>query len=73
MITTQALEEFKEKLIAASVKESSESSNTHNAQGESYLSLPWIIDSGATNHMTGSPKKFPSYKPRSGREKSMYC
>jgi hypothetical protein len=32
-------------------------------------SNPWIIDSGATNHMTGSSKSFSSYTPRSGKER----
>jgi hypothetical protein len=69
VIVAHELEKFKEKLMAASTEGSSENSNTQGAEGENLISVPWIIDLGATNHMTGSPKKFSSYTPRSGREK----
>ncbi|CAL5357812.1 unnamed protein product [Camellia sinensis] len=32
-------------------------------------SSPWIIDSGATDHMTGTSSFFHSYSPSSGRDK----
>jgi hypothetical protein len=32
-------------------------------------SLPWIIDSGATDHMTGCSSFFDSYSPCSGKDK----
>jgi hypothetical protein len=31
--------------------------------------IPWIIDTGATNHMSGSPKEFKTYLPCSGKDK----
>ncbi|KAK8923657.1 hypothetical protein KSP39_PZI019078 [Platanthera zijinensis] len=36
---------------------------------ESMTSPQWIIDSGATDHMTGSASGFVSYTPLSGRDK----
>lgn len=47
------------------------------AQKGNYLSAaldtntcyPWIIDSGATDHMTGSSKKISSYSPCAGNQK----
>ena len=35
----------------------------------SYSSLPWIIDYGASDHMTGSSPVFSAYKPHSGQDK----
>ena len=35
----------------------------------SHTSLPWIIDSGASDHMTGSSPVFCAYTPCSGRDK----
>ena len=35
----------------------------------SHTQLPWIIDSGASDHMTGQPSVFSSYKPYSGHDK----
>jgi hypothetical protein len=65
----QALEEFKAKLMAATADGPSEASSSHDGKGEDGSPTPWIIDSGATNHMTGSPQNFSSYTPRSGRDR----
>jgi hypothetical protein len=46
-----------------------ETSKSPGIEGEKNLISPWIIDSGATNHMTCSPKFFSSYKPLSGRDR----
>ncbi|GMP25929.1 hypothetical protein CsSME_00002576 [Camellia sinensis var. sinensis] len=35
----------------------------------SYKSVPWIIDSGASDHMSGSSDLFSDYKPSSGHDK----
>ncbi|CAL5365889.1 unnamed protein product [Camellia sinensis] len=34
-----------------------------------HTSLPWIIDSGASDHMSGSSDLFSAYKPSSGQDK----
>lgn len=44
-------------------------SSTQVGKGVNHLLTPWVIDSGATNHMAGLSKYFSSYTPRSGREK----
>ncbi|RVW20671.1 hypothetical protein CK203_112325 [Vitis vinifera] len=36
---------------------------------KSNVHCPWIIDSGATDHMTGSSQIFSSYKPCAGNKK----
>jgi hypothetical protein len=61
-----ALEEFKS-MVAAVSTDVPESAST--SQGVNCSSNSWIIDSGATNHMTGSSKNFLSYTPRSGKER----
>ena len=35
----------------------------------SHSSFPWIIDSGASDHMSGSSNIFSAYKPYSGQDK----
>ena len=66
----QAFEEYKAKIMAATTEVPAEStSSSHAAQGVNHSFDPWIIDSGATNHMTGSPKEFSSYMPRSGKDR----
>jgi transposase InsO family protein len=44
----------------------SQGTNPHALEKESKY---WIIDSGATNHMTGTPNLFTSYIPCSGKDK----
>jgi hypothetical protein len=36
---------------------------------QTYTNKPWIINSGATNHMTGASNLFASYIPCSGKDK----
>uniref|UniRef100_A0ACD5Y3R9 Uncharacterized protein n=1 Tax=Avena sativa TaxID=4498 RepID=A0ACD5Y3R9_AVESA len=55
-VALQALEEFKAKLMSASEKGPHEASTSSGKEGDNHLNTPWIIDSGATNHMTGSPR-----------------
>ena len=67
-VTARAVEEFKAKLMStAEVPEATSSANI--SQGVNDLLTSWIIDSGATNHMTGSSKCFSSYAPRSGKDR----
>ena len=68
-ITLQAFEEFKAKLMPAATEGQREASSSSGIEGEKHLITPWIIDSGATNHMTGSPRYFSSYTPRSGKDR----
>jgi hypothetical protein len=65
----QYSEELKSKLMSATSERFGEGSLSLCAGSENYLSAPWIIDSGATNHMTGSPRRFLSYAPRSGKDR----
>ena len=69
-VTTQALEEFKGKLMANTSEGPAEAtSDAHSGKGTKNCLTSWIIDSGATNHMTGSSKNFSSYTPCSGRDR----
>lgn len=75
-VAAQALEEFKSKLMASSTDgPSASTSSFHASRGVNQSQISnssnnsWIIDSGATNHMTGSPKEFSSYVPRSGKDR----
>lgn len=54
-------------MTAATTDVPESASTSHASQGVNCSSNPWIIDSGATNHMTGSSKKLSSYTPRSGK------
>ncbi|GAV70886.1 hypothetical protein CFOL_v3_14384 [Cephalotus follicularis] len=45
------------------------SSTSYPFSGISSHSSPWIIDSGASDHMTGCSGQFNSYKPCSGGDK----
>ncbi|XP_047050912.1 uncharacterized protein LOC124656163 [Lolium rigidum] len=62
----QYSEELKSKLMSATSERFGEGSLSLCAGSENY---PWIIDSGATNHMTCSPRRFLSYAPRSGKDR----
>ena len=69
-VTAQSLEEFKAKLMVNNTEGPAETtSNAHPRKGTNDLLTSWIIDSGATNHMTGSSNLFSSYTPRSGRDR----
>jgi hypothetical protein len=65
----QALEEFKEKMMTATTHNPEAASCSSDAQGANFSLNSWIIDSGATNHMTGSPKDFITYMPHSGKDR----
>jgi hypothetical protein len=79
----QALEEFKSKLILADkdVATAGPSSSISSFYAGTYTGMdnqsnpnnnypvPWIIDTGATNHMSGSPKEFKTYLPCSEKDK----
>src|SRR3954471_3846107 len=43
--------------------------NTHSYAYLLHESDPWLIDSGASKHMTGKSTVFTSYSPQSGRDK----
>src|SRR3954467_3559508 len=47
----------------------SSSKTAHSYASLIHNSDPWIIDSGASKHMTGNFKFFTSYSPLSGRDK----
>lgn len=78
VVDMQALEEFKSNL-----KLSEDSSSSHtSSKADSSLNVIaqgmkphqtqsnlWIIDTGATNHMTGASNLFTSYTPSSGKDK----
>ena len=80
VVDAQALEEFRSKLKVSeglsptkgsstadsSFHAMSQGTNPHALEKESKY---WIIDSGATNHMTGTPNLFTSYIPCSGKDK----
>lgn len=66
------------KLLQSSNVSSNSSPSCSLAQKDNYLnatllsvhsSHPWIIDSGATDHMTGFAKLFLSYNPYAGNQK----
>jgi hypothetical protein len=63
-----AVEEFKSMMTTTATDVPESASTSHASQGVNCSSNPWIIDSGATNHMTGSSKSFSSYTPRSSKE-----
>ena len=65
----QTSKDLKAKLMSATSQESGEVSGSLSVGSENDLSAPWIIDSGATNHMTGSSRRFLSYAPRSGKDR----
>jgi hypothetical protein len=83
VVDVQALKEYKSKLKVSEGSTSSQGSSTTassfhaTSQGikpyHMHLSKvrpkPWIIDSGATNHMTGASNLFTSYTPCSGKDK----
>uniref|UniRef100_A0ACD6AQ01 Uncharacterized protein n=1 Tax=Avena sativa TaxID=4498 RepID=A0ACD6AQ01_AVESA len=70
VVTAHALEEFKAKLMATNAAGPSETTpDAHTGKGSNQMLTSWIIDSGATNHMTGSSKFFSTYIPRSGRDR----
>jgi hypothetical protein len=50
-VIAQALEEFKSKLMASTAEGPADG---HAEKGMDDCLTSWIIDSGATNHMTGS-------------------
>ena len=56
---------------ASSAEGSSTSSSFHatSQDNTNRIHTPWIIDSGATNHMTGASNLFTSYTPCSGKDK----
>jgi hypothetical protein len=48
---------------------SSQGKECHHARSTTSQSKPWIIDTGATNHMTGASDLFTTYTPCSGKDK----
>ena len=72
-ITKEQLEQFY-RFMTQNLKPNTNQSSANLAQSGnfiqalsvSYNSSPWIVDSGATDHMTGSSKVFSSYIPCSG-------
>ena len=78
-LNKEQLEKLYKLLTQASSSGSiTESSSSHLAQKGALLTAlsgvtkepePWIIDSGATDHMTGCAKLFSSYTPRPGNVK----
>jgi hypothetical protein len=82
MVDLQALEEFKSKLKISEGSSSSQGSSKANssffvtsegmksqAHTSTTHSRSWIIDTEATNHMTGASHLFSSYKSCSGNDK----
>jgi transposase InsO family protein len=81
-VDLQALEEFKSKLKISEGSSSSQGSSKADssffvtsegmksqAHTSTTQSRSWIIDTGATNHMTGASHLFSSYKSCSGKDK----
>ena len=78
MVDMQALDKVKSKIklseglssshcfskADSSLNVTSQGIKSHQAQPKS-----WIIDTGATNHMTGASNLFTSYTPTSGKDK----
>ena len=78
MVDDQALEKYNFKLKLSEGSSSTEGSSTSSSfhatsQGikhvQAYTNKSWVIDSGATNHMTGASNLFTSYTPCSGKDK----
>ena len=78
VVDAQALEKYNSKLKLSEGSSSTQGSSTNSSyhatsQGikhvQAYTNKPWIIDSGATNHMTGASNLFTSYIPCSGKDK----
>ena len=78
MVDAQALEKYNSKLKLSEDLSSTQGSSTNSSyhatsQGINHVqtSTPksWIIDTGATNHMTGASNLFTSYTSCSGKDK----
>ena len=78
VVDDQALEKYNSKLKLSEGSSSTEGSSTSSSfhatsQGikhvQAYTNKSWVIDSGATNHMTGASNLFTSYTPCSGKDK----
>ena len=78
MVDAQALKKYNSKLKlsegSSSIQGSSTNSSYHaSSQGikpvQDNSHKSWIIDSGATNYMTGASYLFTSYTPCSGKDK----
>ena len=78
VVDTQALDKYNSKLKLSGGPSSTQGSSTNSSyhatsQGikpvQPYAHKSWIIDSGATNHMTGASNLFTSYTPCSGKDK----
>jgi len=78
VVDDHALEKYNSKLKLSEGSSSTEGSSTNSSfhatfQGikhiQAYTNKPWVIDSGATNHMTGASNLFTSYTPCSGKDK----
>jgi hypothetical protein len=78
VLDSQALETYNSKLKlyegSSSTQGSSNNSSYHaTSQGikpiQAYTYKPWVINFGATNHMTGASTLFNSYTPCSGKDK----
>jgi len=78
VVDAQALEKYNSKLKLSEGSSFTQGSSTNSSyhatsQGikhvQAYTNKPWIVDSGATNHMTGVSNLFTSYIPCSGKDK----
>jgi len=80
MVDVQALKEYESKLKlnegSSSAQGSSTADSSFHATSQGMKPhvfvnppKPWIIDSGATNHMTGAPNLFTSYTPCPGKDR----
>jgi hypothetical protein len=78
VVDAQALEKYSSTLKLSEGSSSTQASSTissyhANSQGmehtQAHTPKPWIIDYGATNHMTGASNLFTSYTPCSDKDK----
>jgi hypothetical protein len=84
VVDIRALEEFTSKLKLSECSSSSQATSKadssliatsqqgmecHQAHSSINHSNPWIINTGATNHMTGASNLFNTYNPCSGKDK----
>jgi hypothetical protein len=71
VVDVHALEEFKSKLRLSESPSPSIASSKVDSSFHVSSTQPrsWIIDTGATNHMTGASNLFTSYTPCSGKDK----
>ena len=78
MVDAQALKKYNSKLKLSEGSSSTQGSSTNSSyhatsQGikhiQTHTNKSWVIDSGATNHMTEASNPFTSYTPCLGKDK----